>query len=154
MRIRKPGQWVLWCECVGFGLIILVGWLDELAGLPHILYGGPERPSDWREVTVETGMVAVIGAIVILLTRRLLLRLHYLERFLRVCAWCRKIGHQEQWMPVEDFFRQGLHIETTHGMCPDCLRKLEEDTREFRRKDAEEKSRESSNQATPEGFRK
>jgi hypothetical protein len=136
MRIRKPGQWVLWCEFIAFGLIILMGWLDELAGLPHLVLGGPERASDWREVGVETAMVAIIGAAVMLLTRRLLLRLHYLERFLRVCAWCRKIGYEDRWMPVEDFFKQGFRIETTHGMCPECLKKLEEDTRQFRRQES------------------
>jgi hypothetical protein len=136
MKIRKPGQWVLWCECIAFALIIGVAWFEEFARLPHLFFGAAERPTDWREVVVVTGMVLVIGAIVMLLTRRLLLRLHYLERFLRVCAWCRKIGYHDQWMPVEDFFKQGFRVETTHGMCPECLKKLEEDTKEFRRREA------------------
>ena len=52
----------------------------------------------------------------LLLTRRLVLRLHYLEEFLRVCSWCRKLSAGTEWIPVEEFFEQ-----TSHGMCPACL---------------------------------
>lgn len=57
----------------------------------------------------------------------------YLEGFLRVCAWCRKVGYNDKWLTLEDYFDAGFHVGTTHGMCPDCFRKMEEDTAQFRR---------------------
>jgi hypothetical protein len=62
---------------------------------------------------------------------------HYLKGLLRVCAWCRKICCHEKWMPLEQYFKQGFHVGTTHGMCPECLKKLEEETVELRRQETE-----------------
>ncbi len=40
-------------------------------------------------------------------------------------------------MPLEDYFTRGLPVGTTHGICPECLKKAKEDTtRFFRRKGA------------------
>jgi hypothetical protein len=36
-------------------------------------------------------------------------------------------------MRLEDYFAEDLKIGTTHGVCPECLKKLEEDTRRFYR---------------------
>ncbi len=40
-------------------------------------------------------------------------------------------------MPLEDYFARGFQVGTTHGICPECLKKAKEDTtRFFRRKGA------------------
>jgi len=134
MKIRKSGSWVLWYECVGFGLLLVLAWLDELVDLPHLLLGGHPHVSDLRDSFVETVPIILIWGVVFILTRRLLAHLHYLEGFLRVCAWCRKVGYHGKWMRLEDYFAEGFRIETTHGMCPECLKKFEEDTKEFYRR--------------------
>jgi hypothetical protein len=38
---------------------------------------------------------------------------------------------------MERYFAEGFRIQTTHGMCPDCLKKIQEDTAELKRKDME-----------------
>jgi len=45
-----------------------------------------------------------------------------LEKFMRVCAWCRRIHFKGEWMPLEEFMRQGFDTPTTHGICTECLR--------------------------------
>ena len=59
-------------------------------------------------------------------TRRIMERIHYLEKFMRVCSWCRKINYQGEWMPLEEFMRQGFDTPTTHGICKDCLARQQE----------------------------
>ena len=56
-------------------------------------------------------------------TRRVLAQLKYLEEFMKVCAWCRRIEHQGRWMPLEEFFQQGFDTPTSHGICKECLDK-------------------------------
>ena len=56
-------------------------------------------------------------------TRRILEHVQYLEKFMRVCAWCRRIHFQGEWMPLEKFMRQGFDTPTTHGICTECLQK-------------------------------
>ena len=77
---------------------------------------------------MATLIIVYVAAIIIGLTLRLLGRLQHLEDLLRVCAWCRKIGYKGKWLRMEDYFAQGHNLYTTHGMCPDCLKKVQEDT--------------------------
>ncbi len=133
MKLINRGAGVIIYECAGFGLIVLLSGLNNLLGLGHLLVGGEGTVSRWRFGVMETLIVLLIWAFVLSITHRLLQRVHYLEGMLRVCAWCRKIGHGDKWMRLEDYFNEGLQIGTTHGICPDCLKKVEEDTQEFRR---------------------
>jgi hypothetical protein len=133
MRIVKSRSWVLWYVSLGFVLMILLSWLDELTGLSYLVFGGEPHVSDWRDAAMQTLLIIVVWVIVFLVTRRLVTHLHYLEGFLRVCAWCRKVGYQDKWLPLEKFFAEGFHVGTTHGMCPDCFKRMQEDTAQFRR---------------------
>ena len=131
MQIRKSGSWVLWYESLGFGLILLLSWVNRFLGLPNLVVGNDAHLSRWRDSLMETMLILLIWAFVFSLTKRLVERLHYLEGMLRVCAWCRKVGHGERWMRLEDYFAEGFKISSTHGVCPDCAKKIEEDTRRF-----------------------
>jgi len=57
----------------------------------------------------------------------LLRRLHYLEEFLRVCSWCQKVSSGNEWMGMETYLKTKFATKTSHGMCPDCLRKKKEE---------------------------
>jgi hypothetical protein len=59
-------------------------------------------------------------------TRRILERVQYLEKFLRVCAWCRRINYHEEWMRLEEFMQQGFDTPTTHGICSECLQRQQD----------------------------
>jgi hypothetical protein len=108
---RKTASNILWYESAGFLMLILLSWLDEF----H---------ESWHESAVESLAVLGVWLVVFYFTRRLVSRLYYLEGFLPVCAWCKKINHEEQWVPLEKYFSDGFHTETTHGMCPECARKV------------------------------
>ena len=126
---------MLWYQSAGFLVIIVLLWLDQIQGLAEILFGGQPQERDWRGSAMGTLVVIYIWAIVWGLTKRLVDRLHYLSGFLRICAWCRNVGHEGRWMRVEDWFSEGFRIETSHGICPDCLKKVQEETAEFKRKE-------------------
>lgn len=135
---------MLWYECFGFGLILLLSWLNKVVDLPSLVVGGELHASKWRDSAIETVLILLIWTFVHSLTRRLMARLHYLEGMLRVCAWCRKVGQGERWVRLEEYFAEDFQIGTTHGVCPECLKKLEEDTRRFYRSQASPESDESS----------
>ncbi|ERR1041385_2698579 len=128
MKFAKCWRWVLGYECIGFGLLIGFAWLDEIEGLPQFLFGGGRHIHDWRDSAMATLIIVYVAAIILGLTLRLLARLQQLERMLRVCAWCRKIGYHDKWLKMEEYFKEGFQVYTTHGMCPECLRKVQEET--------------------------
>lgn len=137
MQVQKSGSKVLWYECFGFGLILFLSWANKMVDLPSLFVGGAAHASKWRDSAMETVLILLIWAFVHSLTRRLVARLHYLEGMLRVCAWCRKVGHGDRWVQLEQYFAEDFQIGTTHGVCSDCLKKLEEDTRRFYRSQAQ-----------------
>ena len=128
MKVSQSGWRVLAYQSIGFGFILLLSWVNKLVDLPHLLMG-EAHASKWRDSAIETFMILLVWAFVLSVTKRLVARLRYLEGLLRVCAWCRKVGYAGKWMLLEEYFAEGLHVGTTHGVCPDCLKKLEEDTK-------------------------
>jgi len=45
-------------------LIISLGlWLNEILGLPHIIFGIPPSPFNWREAIIETVLLIIVGII-------------------------------------------------------------------------------------------
>jgi hypothetical protein len=133
MKVRKSGSRVLWYESFGFGLILFLSWLNKFVDLPHLFTSGDARLAKWRDGFIETMLILLIWAFVHSLTKRLVHRLHYLEGMLRICAWCRKVGHGDRWMRLEEYFAEDFQIDTTHGVCPECLKRLEDDTKHFHR---------------------
>jgi hypothetical protein len=99
-------------SCVVDALVQLPPW--NLAVHPFaLIFGWP---------TLELLLTLTVWFLVRISTRRILDHLHYLENFLRVCAWCRRINYQGEWMRLEEFIQQGFDTPTTHGICPECFR--------------------------------
>ncbi|MGZ5002531.1 MAG: hypothetical protein ACXWBM_04990 [Chthoniobacterales bacterium] len=120
---KRTAEKILWIECIGFSLLILLSWLDELIGLPHLLLGGTANPN-WRESAIESIAIAFVWLIVYGTTRQILRRFRYLEDLLMMCSWCRKLQHGSEWMSLEDYCTRELGVDISHGICPQCGRNL------------------------------
>lgn len=86
--------------------------------------------------------IGVVGILVILLLGKKLVdnigmlqnsiaRIRKLEGLLPICAACKKIRKEEtdpadqtSWIPVETFIRDRTDAEFSHGICPECLKKM------------------------------
>ncbi|HEY4414073.1 MAG TPA: hypothetical protein VGO57_00075 [Verrucomicrobiae bacterium] len=125
MRFSKKKQsTILWVEAFGFSIIILLSWFTEIVHIPHLVFGQDFVPN-WQRAVLRTAIILLVWAWVHAATARLLKRLHHLEQFLQVCAWCRKVCHEEQWLTMEKYFDSKFSTPTSHGMCPDCAKRLE-----------------------------
>jgi hypothetical protein len=122
MKNTKHANIILWIEAAGFGLVITVSWLDAMIGLPRRIFGAPS--ASWHEPLLETIVGLLTWLLVLLANRRMLNRLHYLEEFTRICAWCRKIDCNDQWVPLEEYFDRKFSAQTSHGICPNCAREV------------------------------
>jgi hypothetical protein len=120
MRTQTHGSRILWYEAIGFSAIIVLSWTSELTELPHFIGGVKYVPNRW-ESAWETLIVLLVAIPTMILTRRIGSRLYHLEGFLRVCAWCKKLDHNGEWIPLEEFFERKFQTETSHGMCSACM---------------------------------
>jgi len=110
-------------QLAGFGFVFALIWLDELVDLPHLLFGDPPTPVRLTEIAIESVGVLILAGVARLITSRILRRLAYLERFVVLCAWCRRVRLDNNWVTFEAFL--GEHsAETSHGMCPTCEEKV------------------------------
>jgi len=111
---------------LGFLAVIVVCFFNELLKLPALIFSGDPFAFMYRRSTLEMLLFLAIWLLVNQSTRRLLKRVRQLEEFLRVCAWCRRIDYNGEWMKLEDFMEQSFDTPTTHGICQDCLREQKE----------------------------
>ncbi|MBI5549593.1 MAG: hypothetical protein HY901_37380 [Deltaproteobacteria bacterium] len=113
---------LLWLEALGFLLVILAMWADEVFDVPALL-GGQATPVNWLEGILETVLVSVLGLITVALSARLLRRVRQLEGLISVCSICKRIHAEDQsWVPLETYVRERSDADFTHGLCPDCIR--------------------------------
>jgi hypothetical protein len=54
-----------------------------------------------------------------------------LREFLRICSWCKKVCFtdpqtgEERWLPFEEYMALEHNSTSSHGICPDCYRRLD-----------------------------
>jgi len=126
MQKARARNSILWIEACGFSILIALSWLTEVFRIPHYLFGESFVP-DWKRAILRTIVLLAIWGWVHFITARLLKRLHYLEEFLRICSWCGKVCDDDKWLALEHYFNSKFATRTSHGMCPECLkRKVEE----------------------------
>jgi hypothetical protein len=119
MQTKTHVSRILWFEATGFLLIITLSWVNELSDLPR-LAGSDQYIPNWRESVFESLIVILASIPVMILSKGLLSRLHHLEGFLRVCAWCKKLEQNGYWLPLEEFLENKFQTGTSHGICPKC----------------------------------
>jgi hypothetical protein len=119
--VRRVGfRRILALEAAAFLLVATIPWLDELIDLPHLLFGVPPEVPRLAECTFESLLTLMLGAAVVVVTRRAFHRILYLESLVVMCAWCRRVRDGTEWLSVEDFLSRQHHARTSHGICEAC----------------------------------
>lgn len=116
---------VILYEAMAFLTIILLIWLDEILDIPHAMLGGEATPINWRESLFESIAIILLAVVTLGITRQVFKKMKYLEGILPVCASCKKIRDDKaSWHQIEEYIRDRSAVDFSHGICPDCARKL------------------------------
>ncbi len=107
-------------EILGFGLAILLLWLDEILDLPNFLFGAPATPINWTEGYLESALLLILAVVVVIATARILHRIRYLEAFMRVCSQCGRIEENGVWIPIDQYLAEQAEVRVSRGLCPHC----------------------------------
>jgi hypothetical protein len=107
-------------ELVGFGLVMLLLWADELLDIPHYLFGARATPINWIESIFETALILILCILIVLVSWRFLKRIRYLEGLLPVCSFCKRIRVGTEWIPIEKYISDHSEAVFSHGLCPEC----------------------------------
>ncbi len=123
MKIHKQHTYekvILGLELTGFAAVIAVNWLDEFVDLPHRLFGALQTPLRPQEFWFESLTVLLVAALIVSATLWVFRRLRFLEDFLQVCAWCRKVNVGEEWVSFEQYLKRETDVQLSHSICPEC----------------------------------
>src|SRR6266852_5548125 len=114
---------LLW-QSLAFLIVIVLTWSDAIFDLTHFLLGMPHRAMDVNRTALTTVVILLLWIFSGYKVFRVVSRLSYLESFLHVCAWCRKIEYQNEWLSLEDHFMEQTGGKASHGICPECSAKM------------------------------
>jgi hypothetical protein len=114
---------LLW-QSLGFLIVVILTWSDAIFDLAHMILGLPHRDGDMNRTAITTVVILMLWMFSAYKIYLVVSRLSYLENFLHVCAWCRKIEHNDHWLSLEAHFAQKTGGQVSHGICPECLEKL------------------------------
>ena len=107
----------------GFLGLIAIFALDEYWDLPARSFGidlKPIRPSDF---SVKVVAALVLFVLVLGVLRQAIHRINRLAQMLTMCAWCRRVSLEGEWVSIDQFLQQRRNTTSSVGLCPDCYGK-------------------------------
>jgi hypothetical protein len=124
---KQPLHWqkaLLW-HGLGFLTLIVLTWCDALFDLMHYVLGYPAQTPNIAEVGIKTVVILLLWVGSAYKLYRIVSRLSYLEKFLHICAWCRRIQHNDVWLSLEEHIERNTGAEVSHGICPVCAQRFQ-----------------------------
>lgn len=100
---------------------------NEIVDIPHYVFGDAPTsyPQRLGEIGIELSIFITVMVIQIGLFKKLYKRIRLLEGFIPICANCKKIRNMgNQWEQIEKYITRHSLAEFSHGICPDCAKKL------------------------------
>lgn len=123
-------------EIIAFALIILTIWSNEIIDIPAMFFGAEVSPLNWQESIFESTLIIIIAVFIINFTRKIFQRMKYLEGFLPVCSYCKKIRDEKgNWQQIEAYIHARSEAEFSHGICPECAAKYFPDDNPYKEDD-------------------
>ena len=123
MSRKMVERLVIVYQVAGFSLIVVLLWIDEVFDLPYRLFGAQATPINWTESIIETLGILILAVVTITISARNLKKIKYLEGFLPVCAFCKRIRVGGEWIPIEVYLSDHAEVTFSHGFCPECREK-------------------------------
>lgn len=111
-------------EVLGFTLVGLVIWGNELFDLPHHLFGAPASPTRIWEALMESVVLLVVAVGVIRTTTTLFRRLAESAADLPTCSTCQRVHYRGEWLEFREYLEETADTRATYGMCPVCTREV------------------------------
>ena len=110
-----------------FLLLLCLTLGNEIIDIPHYIFHDAPTLYSQRsgEIIIELSIFSIVMVFEAVLLKNLYRRIRLLEGFIPICANCKKIKNTEdQWEQIEQYITKHSLAQFSHGICPDCARKL------------------------------
>ena len=108
----------------GFVGLIIIFALDEYWDLPARSFGTFLKPVVRpHEFSIKVIAALILFIIVIGVLRSAIHRIQRLSHMLTMCAWCRRVSLEGEWISIDRFLQKRDNTTSSVGLCPDCYSK-------------------------------
>jgi hypothetical protein len=104
----------------GFLGLIVIFALDEYWDLPARSFGAMLKPIRPYEFSIKVVAALCLFITVLGVLREAVLRIQRLSNMLTLCAWCRRVSVDGEWISIDQFLHQRKNTTSSIGLCPDC----------------------------------
>ncbi|MGE0229074.1 MAG: hypothetical protein AB7U23_11265 [Dehalococcoidia bacterium] len=119
--MKYSSRRILVYEALGFGIVLLLLWADEVFDLPHMMFGSGATPTNVGEVVLESSIVFLLATVVLVGTALLLRRMRHLEGLMHVCGSCGKVRDRDGWTTMDDYLARHSEAELHRTFCVSCI---------------------------------
>jgi len=110
-------------------VIVLTGMSDEELAVKTVQAGAQDylvKGEVERELLVRSVRYSIGRQRLIAQLEKSLNEIRTLKGLVPICAWCRNIRDDKgYWKKVETYIEEHTEASFTHGICPECLKKLD-----------------------------
>jgi PAS domain S-box-containing protein len=118
-RIVRPDGSVRWISDKAYAIYDENGEVYRIAGTADDITKRKTAEEELLQTTSEL--------------KEALAKIKTLKGLIPICAWCKKIRDDRgYWNLLETYLKEHSEAEFTHGICPDCLSKVEQNEKENR----------------------
>ncbi|MFC1808954.1 hypothetical protein ACFL3D_02375 [Candidatus Omnitrophota bacterium] len=96
---------------------------NEIFDLPYLILKAAPTPINYTEMSIELILVLIIAFLIELYLQKCLKRIKHLEGFHLICAYCKNVKFNDEWVSIEAFLNKKSDVILSHGMCIKCLKK-------------------------------
>jgi hypothetical protein len=114
---------VITLAVAGFLGLIVIFALDAYWDLPARSFGTFVKPTRPYEFSIEVVAALCLFIIVLGVLRQAIHRIRRLSHMLTMCAWCRRVSLDGEWISIDQFLQQRRNTTSSVGLCPDCYSK-------------------------------
>jgi PAS domain S-box-containing protein len=112
-RIVRPDGTVRWVSDKAYAIYDESGEVYRIAGTAEDITKRKTAEEELMQTTSEL--------------KEALAKIKTLKGLIPICAWCKKIRDDKgYWKILETYLKEHSEAEFTHGICPDCLSKVEQ----------------------------
>ena len=111
---------VITLAVAGFLGLIAIFALDDYWDLPARSFGSFLKPIRPYEFSIKVVAALVLFILVLGVLRQAIHRIQRLSHMLTMCAWCRRVSLEGEWVSIDQFLQQRDNTTSSVGLCPDC----------------------------------
>jgi len=122
---RRPNYLppIITLAVAGFVGLIVIFALDEYWDLPARSFGAMLKPIRPYEFSIKVVAALCLFITVLGVLREAIVRIKRLSHMLTMCAWCRRVSVNGEWISIDQFLQQRKNTTSSVGLCPDCYGK-------------------------------